>query len=74
MEKKTYTIALTTDEKEPINKYYHTLFKLDQDFVDTFDFIDFNYPVLAIKNTEENIDILIEHLMKNGFEVTVEKK
>lgn len=73
MERNTYIITMATTDEKPINKYYHTLFKMG-DRVDTLDFIDFKYPVLEVADTEENIKALVEHLEVNGFEVVCSKK
>ena len=73
MERNTYLITLGTTEEKAINKYYHTLFKLG-DKLDTMDFISFNYPDLEVVDTEENINMLVEHLKTNGFDVLCSRK
>lgn len=73
MEINTYLITLGTTEEKAINKYYHTLFKLG-DKLDTMDFISFSYPDLEVADTEENINMLVEHLKANGFDVLCSRK
>ena len=73
MERNTYLITLGTTEEKAINKYYHALFKLG-DKLDTMDFISFNYPDLEVVDTEENINMLVEHLKTNGFDVLCSRK
>lgn len=73
MEMNTYLITLGTTEEKAINKYYHTLFKL-KDKLDTMDFISFSYPDLEVSDTENNINMLVEHLKTNGFEVLCSRK
>ena len=73
MERSTYLITLGTTEEKAINKYYHTLLQLG-DKLDTMDFISFKYPDLEVADTEENINMLVEHLKTNGFEVLCSRK
>ena len=73
MERSTYFITLGTTEEKAINKYYRTLLQLG-DKLDTMDFISFKYPDLEVSDTEENINMLVEHLKANGFEVLCSKK
>ena len=73
MERNTYLITLGTTEEKAINKYYHALFKLG-DKLDTMDFIRFSYPDLEVADTEENINMLVEHLKANGFDVLCSRK
>ena len=73
MERNTYLITLGTTEEKAINKYYHALFKLG-DKLDTMDFISFSYPDLEVVDTEENINMLVEHLKTNGFDVLFSRK
>ena len=73
MERSTYLITLGTTEEKAINKYYHALLQLG-DKLDTMDFISFKYPDLEVSDTEENINMLVEHLKTNGFEVLCSRK
>ena len=73
MERNTNLITLGTIEEKAINNYYHTLFKLG-DKLDTMDFISFNYPDLEVADTEENINMLVEHLKVNGFDILCSRK
>ena len=73
MERNAYLITLGTTEEKAINKYYHALLQLG-DKLDTMDFISFKYPDLEVADTEENINMLVEHLKANGFEVLCSKK
>ena len=73
MERNTYLITLGTTEEKATNKYYHALLQLG-DKLDTMDFISFKYPDLEVADTEENINMLVEHLKDNGFEVLCSRK
>ena len=59
--------------EKAINKHYHTLSQ-SGDKLDTMDFISFKYLDLEVADTEDNINMLVEHLKANGFEVLCSRK
>ena len=71
---KEYVLKILTTESEPINKYYryidHNYNKLG---LETMTFIDFDYPILRISDTEDKIRMFIGGLVLDGFSVVKEE-
>lgn len=71
---KEYVIRIETSEEKPINKYYHFIHRnYDSLEMETMDFVDFNYPMIRVIDTEEKINAFVDGLIKEGFKVTIEE-
>ena len=72
--KNIYILTITTNEEKPYNKYSHLVVKHIDNKLSWLDIVKEEFPKMTIRGTEEEINILIELLREDGFEVSVDKQ